>query len=130
MLQTTPVIENCLIYNNTGTAIKTSVTVENLKVSNCTIYGNSKGLNLVGNGTLKDCIITNNTTGVSSGSSHFITYSDIWNNLTDFSGGISAGTGCINLDPVFVNPGTDFHLQPTSPCIGTDSQGNDMGYHF
>ena len=56
---------------------------------------------------------------------------------SNYSGGISPGTGCISANPLFTNPGTDFHLQNGSPCINTgdpnsiyndpDGTRNDMG---
>jgi hypothetical protein len=39
----------------------------------------------------------------------------------------SLGVGNIDADPVFVDPGTDFHLNAGSPAIGTGPCGLDMG---
>ncbi|MCK4654592.1 MAG: hypothetical protein KAU01_09100, partial [Candidatus Cloacimonetes bacterium] len=60
------------------------------------------------------------------------TYSDIEDGWT--------GTGNINSDPMFVNPGSgDYHLQSTSPCIDAgdpaspldpDSTVADMGAYY
>jgi parallel beta-helix repeat protein len=123
-------IENCLVYNNTGMGIKTVGAVNGLKVSNCTVYGNSRGLHLLGDGTVRDCIVTNNPVGIYGNTSHIVTYCDVYGNTTNYSGTVTAGAGCISADPLFVNPGTDFHLLPASPCIGTASDSNDMGYRY
>jgi hypothetical protein len=37
--------------------------------------------------------------------------------------GIAAGTGCISADPMYIDAGTDFHLQSGSPCIDTGDPG-------
>jgi hypothetical protein len=39
------------------------------------------------------------------------------------------GTGNIDSDPLFVDPNNDFHLQTSSPSIGTGSCELDMGAH-
>ena len=70
--------------------------------------------------------------GVSSAVAVDVKYSDVWN----VSGGTSyryynlasEGTGSINSDPMFTNPGAfDYTLQPGSPCEGTGLNGDDMG---
>ena len=64
-------------------------------------------------------------------SRHFncnITYSDVWSNGTNYYG-ISAGTGCISANPLWVDPvNGDFTLDASSPCKGAASDGGDMGY--
>jgi len=68
-------------------------------------------------------------------------YNDFWNNVRGEYGGnesdIMIGTGNISLDPLFVDPGVDFHLREGSPCIDAGKPGfayldpdgtrNDMG---
>ena len=63
-------------------------------------------------------------------------YNDVYDVSTSlYNGGISPGTGCISANPMFVSPGSDFHLQGGSPCINTgdpaisdpDSSRSDMG---
>ena len=65
--------------------------------------------------------------------SQVVINSDVWN-TTNYSGGASTGTGCINppdgSDPCYVSPDTDFHLLAGSPCIGTASDGTNMGYKY
>ena len=59
-------------------------------------------------------------------------YNDIYNTT---SGGHPLGTGNITDNPLFVNPGVDFHLDTGSPCIDTgdptildyDSSRSDIG---
>ena len=125
-------VEKCLLYGNTGAGIKTADGADELQVSKCGMYGNAKGLDLAGSSAVEDCIITNNTTyGVQGDASQVVTYSDVWNNTTaDYNGGVSAGTGCVSGDPLFVNPPADFHLSGGSPCIATASDGTNMGYKY
>ena len=104
-------------------------------ITNNTITGNSA--NNYGGGidcyyncspTITNNIITENSARYGGGirsynSSPTITYDDVWNN-TALSGpnyyGCSAGTGCIDADPLFMNLGVgDYHLQSGSPCIDT-----------
>jgi len=125
-------VEKCLLYGNTtGVGIKSVDSAGELLVNKCGIYGNNRGLDLKGSSDVNDCIITNNTTiGVQGDASQVVTYSDVWNNVTDCNGGTSAGTGCINSDPLYVSAPTDFHLSGGSPCIGAATDGTDMGYKY
>ncbi len=63
-------------------------------------------------------------------------YCNVWDaDTANYIGGIIPGTGCISVNPDYVNPGTDFHLAVGSPCIDTgdptifdpDSSRSDMG---
>lgn len=79
-----------------------------------------------------------------TGTSLPASYNDFWNNAQQKYGcewkkpeGISVGPGNIEQDPLFVNPGVDFHLREGSPCIDAGKPGfasldpdgtrNDMG---
>jgi hypothetical protein len=52
-----------------------------------------------------------------------------------YSGGVTEGTGCVNGNPYFIDPGFDFHLAPGSVCIDSgdptifdfDGSRSDMG---
>ena len=70
--------------------------------------------------TLKNCILWDNTAPegaeIHEQEPLIITYSNIQ--------GDHAGTGNIDVDPLFVNTDNDFHLQYNSPCIDT---GTDDG---
>ncbi|MCP3685012.1 MAG: T9SS type A sorting domain-containing protein [bacterium] len=57
-------------------------------------------------------------------------YNDAWNNQPDNynDSAYSSLMGNINANPRFVDPvNDDFHLSNNSLCVGTGSQGNDMG---
>lgn len=129
------IIRNCLIYNNTGYE-GAGIRLRNSAypaIDNCTVYGNHA--NSFGGGLYHDmdsytkvinCIVWGNTADYGGpqvykydGSSSY-TYCDV-------QGGYS-GTGNINQDPKFVDPGAnDFHLMADSPCIDV---GNDTPTHF
>jgi hypothetical protein len=45
-----------------------------------------------------------------------ISYNDVWGNVKNYYL-VNPDTGNISLDPMFVDPDSDFHLQKYSPCI-------------
>ncbi|MBU0640494.1 MAG: hypothetical protein KKB50_16650 [Planctomycetes bacterium] len=88
---------------------------------NCTFSGNSApyaggGLCCGGSTTLTNCILCNNAPEeiyVSSGSP-VVTYCDI----QDGTGQPWFGEGCIDVDPLLVDPANDdYHLAAGSPCV-------------
>jgi hypothetical protein len=93
-------------------------------LTNCTFSGNSASAagGAVANSqsapTLTNCILWSNNPDqiFNSASSPAVTYSDVQGGYT--------GTGNIDEDPLFVDPGNrDFHLKWTSPCV---DQGNNL----
>ena len=74
-------------------------------------------------------VASSDTYGIIRGSGTVTsTYNDVYANAANYTG-LSAGTGDISQNPVFVDyAGNDFNLQVTSPCIdaGTPS-GTDIG---
>jgi len=119
-----PTITNCTFYANTasqfggGICDSGSVSI----ITNCTVYGNSASISggggifndtRCGGTAMTNCIVWGNTGGqVIFSSTTATTYCDVQGGYT--------GTGNINADPLFVNPGGgDFHLQTGSPCIDT-----------
>ena len=126
------VFNNTIYENGTtfdGIYVYNSAT--NCDVTQCSIYDPKYGIRyaMSSSGDVKDCIITDAIYGVYNDSSTVtVTYSDVWNNGTNYYG-CSAGTGCISQDPLWVSPGSgDFTLGSGSPCIGTGSDGGNMGY--
>ena len=128
---------NAIYLNGSGNdGINITSDALNSEVIQCVIYGHERGIYAGSGATInvRDCIITNNSNfGVrkyGGDSVITITYSNVWNNNTDYSG-VTAGTGCISANPLFVNPAAgDFHLGSGSPSIGTASDSNDMGYRY
>jgi hypothetical protein len=118
-------IVNCVIYGNSvqGTwapsvIIKVDVGGGNARLNNTIYWGNDASAN-------------NHTDGL------LAYYNDVQTILLG-KGSPSFITGNIQIDPVFENTATsDFHLQPTSPCIDVGNAGavyndpdgtrNDMG---
>jgi len=96
-------------------------------IYNNTIYGSGSGYGLYlyqfsGYTKVRNNIVTNNAYGfvVGNGSSDLDNdYADVWGNTYDYwwQGATYAGANSISQDPVFVNPGSDFRLQASSPCI-------------
>lgn len=145
-------LENVLVVNNEGSVSNGSITRQGgamflndigvvVNAVNCTFAYNqaNAGTAIVdGRGiwadaidlpviNLTNCISWNNLPGAVE------LYGGMYNVAnSDIRGGY-AGTGNINADPLFVAPGTDYHLQGGSPCIdvgtatgapATDLSGN------
>lgn len=133
-------VQNCLVYDSGTNGIEVVSNGEPTTIDNCTSYSNNNGSGFRSansDTTITDSIFTNNTQwGIESYGTVAInvSYSDTWSNTNgnyDDLTKVIIGTGCISLDPLFVNPGSfDFHLQPNSPCGGTASDGGDMGYNY
>jgi hypothetical protein len=67
----------------------------------------------VGNSTLTNCIVVNNS---ASSSVNYFTGDDTFDHC--FTSPLpQAGIGNFDLDPLFINPTNDFHLGSNSPCI-------------
>jgi hypothetical protein len=151
-------INTCVISGNTSAYDGGGVEcyASNMKFGNCTITGNTSGG--YGGGvdfwdsptaTMVNTIVEGNfgNGGVGFYNSSFveITYSDFNDNENgDFSGSPPAGLGVIVgvnangddcdafmnifLDALFVVPGTDFHLDDWSPCIGAGDPATPPGF--
>ncbi len=92
--------------------------------------------------TIANNIITNSTgSGIKCGGPPVPTpsYCDVWNNTVNFDG-CAPGTGCLSLDPLYVNAGgSDYHLAIHSPAIDAgdpapakndpDGSRGDMGIY-
>ena len=137
-------VENCTFYNLTELAIKLEayipsgepvlVSVDHVTVNNCGEYGlYLKEINSTS--MISNSILTNCDAGVcvKYGPEDLIVYfSDVWNNTENYSpksgGGVSPGDGSFSEDPMYANAATgDFTLLEGSPCIGTASDGQNMG---
>ncbi len=129
---------NNLIYDNTDDGIRFGSVGTNTEIRNCTIDGNGgDGIDLQSYGGapwgIMDSIVTNNGLyGVTGGSARRIIYSDVWGNTSgNYNGGITAGTGCLSTDPLYVDRGNhNFRLQANSPGKGAGHSGGDLGYAY
>jgi len=113
-------ISNCVFTQNNGFnggAIRNNYT---LTMTNCTFTNNDAsygGAIFNDDGALKlsNCILYGDTSPdgleIAGPKGANVTYCDI-------EGGY-AGIGNLNVDPLFVRPVADLHLQPGSPCRGT-----------
>jgi len=145
-------VRRCLIVDSTvGIAAKSggstpSTTPVLVTVSQSTLFGNTTNIyanrksSAVGphvKFNVTNCVMWNGKPAYSDfepGSSDSTNFTIRYCNLSE----PYAGTGNLNLDPLFVNAGAyDFHLRPLSPCIDTgdpayplDGDGSkaDLGY--
>lgn len=119
-----------LINASSSTVIENVTIVDNDRVGIACFSSNPQIINSV---------IVDNSTGIhSDGPAPTVTYSDVWSNNFNYSGGASPGTGSISADPLFTAPDSgDFSLQRGSPCLDAGNPGtqfndpdgtrNDMG---
>ena len=115
----TPIISYCLILDNPFSGISLFDN-GHPTVFNNTIVGNGNGINCFHVvATVYNNIIVANITGILRdifGTTVINnTYNNVWNNTTNYQD-LTAGTGSISIDPLFIGSG-DYHLQSTSPCI-------------
>ena len=103
----TAILTNCTVAGNTGSYTG--------GIYNYTYSGSG------GNATLTGCILYGDAGGELFGSVIAV-YSDI-------QGGY-VGRGNINADPLFVNAGTDLHLQRGSPCLGAGTSAGAPSTDF
>jgi hypothetical protein len=122
-----PTIYNCIFINNSADSGGAIFNYENANpwIINCTIGGNSAGdcggiiNDTSSNPAITNCILWGNNSPdglqiVNYGSIPIVTYCDV-------EGGF-AGSGNINLPPLFIDAGSgDLRLQAGSPCIDTGS---------
>ncbi|AXE21995.1 hypothetical protein DR864_29460 (plasmid) [Runella rosea] len=117
---------NCLFINNTcsisGAAISCGGGSANVKVINCTFYGNSGGTTIENqsNASYTNCIVWGNSGGINGGN---VTYSIVQGGYT--------GTGNLNADPLFVNAASgDLRLQQCSQAIDAGTNTNAPSTDF
>jgi len=71
---------------------------------------------------IRNCIVTNSQNGVhkfpGDAGTMSVTYSDVWNNNSNFSG-FAPGVGTISVNPIYVGAPTDLHVSPGSSAVDT-----------
>jgi hypothetical protein len=127
-------IRNCLIYNvDTGIAVKDGITAS---VYQNTIADANYGMRLYQKYTspVDGGHVTNGYNNILWGHTNVVSLlnnSSLALNFSDVQGTNWPGTGNIASDPLFVNAAQhDYHLASNSPCVGTGSNGLNMGVSF
>ncbi|MDI1448664.1 DUF4215 domain-containing protein, partial [Polyangium sp. 6x1] len=137
---TTTTVRNCAISSNGAGSYGLYQYVSGggngtLNLTNASVHGNgsygvyaSSNTGAVSTVNVKNSIVTGHSTAgiyrAGSGTTNVsTTYSDVWNNATNYSGA-SAGTGCISQNPNYVSAPSDLHLSMGSVCIDA---GTAMG---
>jgi hypothetical protein len=150
-------VQNCFMYNITDKGVSIGEGCRQISVTGCLFYHCGSGATvkdssvaIINNNTIVSCDYgiecVEKNDGLGGG--HATGQNNIlWNNQTttylDHDGtlslsysnisfnGIFPGAGNINAYPMFTDTlALDFHLLAGSPCIGTGSNGSDMGAIF
>lgn len=136
VLITAGTLINCVMLGCTGRGVFNNVNGSNANVYNCVVWNcGSNGIDAENGGVLNvvNCISRNN------GGTGFEGWNNYYINLSYSNGSryITGGNqGCIDQDPSFTNPPTDFHISQSSPSWDTgnpslldpDGSRSDMGY--
>ena len=117
-------LTNCVARTTTNTGARFAATTSgrSLSLVNCTLDDNGTygvfSSGAAGSVSIKNSIITNSFWGIyrNDSSTYSVTYSNIWGNSTNLTGGPTAGTGCISQNPQYVST-TNLQLQGSSVCI-------------
>jgi hypothetical protein len=110
------------IYNNliiaTGTRRMSGIGAPNgaKVINNVVVNASSYGIFTGTNCILKNNVITGSSYGYDLGQGSVMTYNNVWNCQTNYSGPIPDSTN-MSVGPMFTNDSTDFHLQMFSPLI-------------
>jgi parallel beta-helix repeat protein len=151
------VVEGCVIYGfpfDKGVSIGEAAT--NIVVRNCVVYGVNVGIAVkdssratIYNNTVADADIALSLyqKGVTPGGGHGVAYNNIFWGLgtnilvdslstiaishSDVDGAGYQGAGNLNSNPLFLNGGLhDYRLAANSPCLGSGTNGSNMGAAF
>jgi hypothetical protein len=94
-------------------------------IDHCTVAGNAGGIRSYNNG-LPRLRISNSIVWGNEGNDIEALVDGSYSNL----GGASNGQGCIDQDPLFIDPQNgDFHLRPESPCVNTGDPNYSLDYN-
>ena len=126
------VLTNCLIIGANSAKFGGGVTLQQGgELYNCTIAGNSAtdsggGINCSGSGmgagTIINTIIYDNQAAFSNDNWKVFGFDNAFGYSCTFPiAGLPGGNGCISNNPEFITPGSDYHLQDTSPCRNSGS---------
>ncbi|HBG05855.1 MAG: hypothetical protein A2075_07790 [Geobacteraceae bacterium GWC2_58_44] len=110
-----------------GTALQVQNSPTDVSITNNTFFNNGTAISTDSNILITNNIFSNNTVAISApqGTLTKLSYSDFFanptNGVSDLGTGSIPNTLQLDANPRFVDPGTDFHLQPGSPAA---SSGN------
>ncbi len=134
-------LSNCCVIGCTGSGITNETSGATCTIINCIIYNNGGYGIFATDGTtinVINCISRNNTSYGFRGASGY--YEGYGTCNVSYSNGsrqnTSGNQGCIDQDPNFTLPPSDFHISEGSPCwdkgnpslLDPDGSQSDMGY--
>jgi hypothetical protein len=135
-----PTFIQLLAYGNSqsGLSLIGAGGTSTVNVLQSTIHGN--GLNGIEAGAsfgasltvnVKNSILTRNGDGIDQWGQGIttvnVTYSDVWNNYTDYRGGSAPGPGTFSCNPLYVSAPTNLRLTSNSPARFASDAGTDIG---
>ncbi|QBB70762.1 hypothetical protein ELE36_10565 [Pseudolysobacter antarcticus] len=135
-------VSNSLIGGNSyGIYYEPTAGSPSLLITQSTLHGNTYGVLMASGGTgtvfsllLNNSLITQSSntgvyrdTFVAAASTVSVTYSDVFNNATNYQH-VVAGVGSISADPLYIAAPGDLHLRAGSPAIDSGSASNSSAH--
>ena len=132
-----PTLRSCVVRNSGsyGVFVRHTSPGRTLIIDRCTLHANGT-YGVYSNATtansatitITGSVITSASYGVarSDAASYAVTYSNVWNNTSGNFSGVTAGTGMISSNPLYVSA-TDLRLTSNSPSRFGANGGGDQG---
>ena len=130
-----PTISNSRLVSNSYAGLWTRAASGVTTVAYATIHGNTNyGVRVEGGAgakttTIKNSIVTVQAYGVyrADASTVSVTYSDVWGNASGNYSSVTAGTGCLSSNPLYVSAPANLRLTSNSPARFASDVGTDIG---
>jgi uncharacterized repeat protein (TIGR01451 family) len=129
-----PTISNSRLVFNSYAGLSVSAASGVTAVAYATVFGNTGfGVHVAGGAgkttTITNSIVTGQEFGVyrADASTVNVTYSDVWGNASYDFYSVTAGTGCLSSNPLYVSAPANLRLTSNSPARFASDVGTDIG---